>query len=496
MIGGTNNAKLGSFTLSAGSTEGVNVNTLTVTLSANEAASITDLVLKDSVSGATLATAKATPSTSNSFSINVLVPLSGTKTIDVYGNIKSGTNSGPWIASVAGSGTGAVTAYGVTLSSADLQTITIGSGTLTAAVNTGSTPDAKTVIAGSTMQKVGSFRFTAQNSSFNVEELKVKIPANAATSVSVVVLKYKNSAGTEVSTTQSLTLSSGAQTHATATYTGLSAYIPQNTERDIDVYVSVSTIESGASTGAAITATLDADEGFKATDSAGTSDTSLAASDLASSVTSTKGTLYVRKSVPTLSAVALDTTNLVAASNVVIARVKISADAAGDIGWKKLSFSVTKTAGITLGATTTLALYKGSNQVAGTFGTTTGALAGGNDSLSGLTSGNLTFVATSEEEIQAGSSETYELKATIGGLTTDSGNDSVSVTIANPSTSISTDTASNIGITVAATPSLTWTDRSASAVSGGSVHSESTSDWTNDYLVKNTLPLTVGSRND
>ena len=493
MIGGTNNAKLGSFTLSAGSTEGVNINTLTVALSSAEAASITDLVLKDSVSGATLATAKATPSTSNSFSVNFVVPLSGTKTIDVYGNIKSGAESGPWIAAVDGSGTGAVTATSVTLSSANLQTITIGSGTLTVEVNTGSTPDAKTVVAGATMQKVGSFRFTAQNSSFNVEELKVKIPANAATSVSNVVLKYKNAAGVEVSTAQALTLSSGAQTHATATYTGLSAYIPQNTQRDIDVYVDVATIEAGASTGAAITATLDANEGFKATDSAGTSDTSLNASDLASSDTSGKGTLYVRKSVPTLSAVALDTTTLEAASNVAIARVKVAADAAGDIGWKKISFTVNKTAAITLGATTTMKLYNmaSNTEILGTFGTTTGALLGGLDSLQNSTSGNLTFVATSEEQIAAGSSVTYELRTTVGGLA--SGDNSVSVSIANPSTSITSGTASAVGITVASTPSLTWTDRSASAVSGGSVHSESTSDWTNDYLVK-TLPLTVGNK--
>ncbi len=497
MIGGTNNAKLGAFTLSAGSTEGVNVNTLTVTLSTDESASITDLVLKDSVSGATLATAKATPSTSNSFSVNVLVPLSSTKTINVYGNIKSGANSGPWHAAVDGSGTGAVTATAVTLSSATLQTITIGSGTLTAEVNTGSTPDAKTVIAGATMQKVGSFRFTAQNSAFNVEEIKVKVPANAATSVSNVVLKYKNAAGVEVSTAQALTLSSGAQTHATATYTGLSAYIPQNEQRDIDVYVDVSTIPSGASTGAAITATLDADEGFKATDSAGTSDTSLNASDLASSATSGKGTLYVRKSIPTLSAVALDTATLEAGANQVLARVKVAADAAGDIGWKKLSFTVNKTAAITLGATTTMKLYNtaSNTEILGTFGTTTSATTSGVDSLSGATSGNLTFVATSEEQIAAGSSVTYELRTTVGGLA--SGDNSVSVSIGNLITSLSTDTASTIGITVAipstSVPSFTWTDRSASAVSGGSVHSESTSDWTNDYLVK-TLPLTVGNK--
>ena len=495
MIGGTNNAKLGAFTLSAGSTEGVNINTLTVTLSADESASITDLVLKDSVTGTVLATAKLTPSTSNSYSVNFVVPMSSTKTIDLFGNIKSGANSGAWIAAVDGSGTGATTATSVTLSSANLQTITVGSGTLTVAVNDGSTPNAKTVIAGSTMQLVGSFKFTAQNSPFTVQELMVKVPANAATSVSAVVLKYKDASGAEQTISQSLTTSSGAQTHATATYTGLSAYI--SNVQNIDVYVNVPTIAAGASTGAAISVTLDANEGFKAIDSAGTSDTSLNASDLSSSDTSGKGTLYVRKTVPTLAAVALDNCSptagciLSTATDAPIGRVKITADSAGDIGWKKISFTISKTAALTLSATSSLKLYSGSNQIAGTFGTTTGALLGGLDSLQNLSTGNLTFVATSEEQIQAGQYKTYELRATIGG--TAAGDNSVSVSIANPSTSITSGTASAVGITVASTPSFTWTDLSASDVSGGSVHSESTSDWTNDYLVKD-LSLTLATQ--
>jgi hypothetical protein len=487
MIAGTNNVKLGSFTLSAGSTEGINVNTIVVNLSSANAASVTDLMLKDASGGAQIGTTKASPSTDNSFSANVSIPASGTKTIDIYGSIKSGAEAGSWVATIDSTtgGTGATTANSATVGSdVTLQTITVGSGTITVAVNDGSTPNSYNAVAGSSEVKVGTFRFTAQYSPFTVQELKVKVPTDAATSVSAVILKWSGG-----SASGALTLPSVAgETHATSTFTGLSFQIPENTSKDLDVYVSIPTIASGASTGKAISVLIDANEGFKAVDGAGTSDTTAAAADLNSAATSGKGTEYVRKSIPTLSAVALDSTTLSAGSNQVLGRVKVTADAAGDVGWKKISFTVNKTAAITLGATTTLALWDGSNQIGGTFGTTTGNLRGTLDSLVNLTSGNLTFVATSEKEIAAGTSKTYELRGTVGGLA--SGSNSVSVSIANASASVTTGTATGVAAdTVASSPSFGWTDRSSIST----VHSESTSDWTTDYLVK-TLPLTVGDR--
>lgn len=488
MIAGTNNAKLGSFVLSAGSTEGINVNTIVVELSSNESATITDLMLKDGSTGSQIGSTKPSPSTSNSFSVNLSIPASGTKTIDVYGNIKSGANAGPWIATIdtTTGGTGAITANSATIGSdLNLQTITVGSGTLTVAVNSGSTPNSYNAVAGTSDVKVGTFRFTSQYSPFTVQEMKVKIPADAATSVSSVTLKWTGGPAGGIS--QALALSSGAQTYATSTFTGLSFVVPQNENADLDVYVTIPTIASGASTGKAISALIDWDEGFKAVDAGGTSDTTAHASaDLNSAATGGKGTVYVRKSIPTLASTPIIDA-LVAGSNIVIGKVTVTADSAGDIGWKKLSFTVNKTAAVTLGATTTLALWDSSNQVAGTFGTTTGDLVGGLDSLVNLTSGNLTFVATSEQEIAAGTSRSYELRTTVGGLAAGS---NVSVSIANPSTSITTGTATSVAAdTVASTPSFGWTDRSSIST----VHSESTSDWTNDYLVK-ALPLTVGNR--
>lgn len=503
MIAGTNNALLGAFTLSAGATEGVNMNTITVRLSADEAATVTDLILKDNATGASIGATKATLSTSNGYSVNFTIPASGTKVINIYGNVKSGSNPGTWVASIDGSGTGASTGTSVTFGTSGsttatvdpLQTITVGSSAITMA--TGVSPDNQNVIGGSSMVKVGSFNFTAQYSGYTVDKIAVKVLANAATAVSSVTLKYPDSTGVTQTLTQYLTLSSGAaQTHSTSTFTGLTFYIPSGTTKSIDAYVNLSTIQNDGDSGKAVTVALDRATGFNATNSAGTATTSFSGGNLTSSDTSGKGTLYVRKSIPTISAVALDNAALTQGSNVVLARVKVTADAAGDISWAKLALTMTKTTTVVMGATTTFSLWSGGSQVAGSFATTT---ATSSTSLTQTadawgetrTGGTLSFYPAAEQSVSAGGSATYELRGTIS-LPSTAGGYSVNTSIANAQTSASsTATAMQVGNSmqnIASLPSFTWSDKSSVAT----VHSTATSDWTDDYLIKS-LPLSVGS---
>src|SRR3989344_2077610 len=489
MIAGASNALLGSFTLSTGATEGANVNTLTIALSSDEKGSITDLMLKDHATGAQVGTTKPAPDTSNSFSTNINIPVSGTKTIDIYANIKSGSGIGTIIANADASGTGNSTGTSVDADALNLQTITIGAAGLTGAVNAGTTPADANVIAGASEVKVGSFRFTAQYSHFTIQEVKVKIPANAATSVTAVVLKYKDASGTSQESSQSLSLSSGAvQTHSTATFTGLTFYVPQNSDADIDVYVNLATIASGATTGAAVSVLLDDNEGFKAINSSGGSHTDIGAADLTSAVTSGYGGAYVRKSIPTISSTPI-TSTLSNGSNQVLGRFTVTADAAGDIGWMYVTFTVNKST-VDIGATSTVKLWKGSNTVGGTFATITGSLVGGLESFPAAAgTDTISFEATAEEQIGAGSSNTYELRGTVANSS--SGAEYIDVSIANPVTSIQAGAAEAtvLGDLGDADPSFIWTDRSSIST----VHSASTADWTNDYLVK-TLPITIGSR--
>ena len=501
MIAGSSAARLGSFVLSTGATEGVNVNTISVTLSANEAATITDLMLKDSATGAQIGTTKPTPASGasgNSYSVNLNIPASGTKTVDVYGSIKSSSNIGPIAMEIDGSGTGSNTGSSVTFGSATtgtLQTITVSTAALTAAV--GVSPNNANVIAGSSLVKVGSFDFTSRYSYWNVDKIKVTVPNNAATSVASVVLRYPDASGVSTDSTAVLASPSSVETYATATFTGLTFYIPSNSTKKLDVYVNLAGIQADGDTGKSVTVTLVGTDGFNKTDSAGTANTTLNASDLASSATGGKGTMYVRKSVPTLSAVALDTMVLSAGTGKAIGRVKITADAAGNVSWDKLAFTVNKTKGILIGATSTLKLWQGSNTVSGVFATTTGATAGvqtmesfpsaTGDGTLATSNLNLVFLPTSEETIPAGEFRTYELRGTVGGLAT--GSNSLDVSIANAQTSASTTaTAAQVGVDAQTSPSITWSDRSAVSAT----HAVTTSDWTSDYLV-NTLPLTIGN---
>ncbi|MBI4065699.1 peptidoglycan-binding protein [Candidatus Kaiserbacteria bacterium] len=491
LIAGTNNARLGSFTLSTGSTEGVNVNTLTVALSSDESATITDLILKDNATGAQIGTTKASPSTSNAFSVNVAMGSSVTKTIDIYGNIKSGSNAGPWIANIDASGTGAVTGSTVDADALNLQTITLGTADLAAA--NGVSPDNANVIAGASMVKVGTFNFTSQYSSFTVDKIAVKIPANAATSIASVTLRYPNASGVSTDSVATLALSSGAETHATATFTNLTFYIPADTTKKLDVYVSLATIVSGATSGSAVTVLLDAGEGYRETNSAGTVGTTLAAADLNSAATSGKGTMYVRKSVSTLSSTPI-TTTLTEGTDQVLGRVTVTADAAGDVDWGSMVFTLNKTSALTTGATTTVAVWSGSNQIAGSFATTTGALLGGLDACQRVTTCRLHFRPTTVETVAAGGSKTYELRGTVGG--TAAGNNSIDVSIGNPQTSASStavfsSAAGTQGEATAA--SFAWSDWSDLTDHAAGATSASSADWMGDYLIK-TLPLTIGTR--
>jgi hypothetical protein len=498
MIAGSQNAKIGSLTLSTGATEGVNVNTISITFAQAVSGTISDLTLKDHDTQAVMGTSKSTISTTNDFAVNLSLPASGTKTIDVYANIKSnaiaGTIGGTGTTNVQvgtnTTGTGAVTGTSITVSpAATLQSIVIGPALLTVATDNGNTPDNTNVIAGSNMVKVGSFRFTSQYSPYTVDKVMVEIPSGAATSVGSVIVKYKDINGADQSSTQSLTLPSTTQGAATSTFSGLTFYVPQNDSRSLDVYVSIPTIASGASTGAGITSQLVYNLGFNATDSAGNASTTVGSANY-TSVSTGKGTMYVRKSIPTLSGVALDTTAFTSGSNVPIARMKVTADAAGDIGWGKVAFAINKTSTVTFGATSTMTVWSGGTQVQGTFSTTTAGI--GSDLFAvSATAGTLIFVPNNEEQISAGSSKTYELRAGTLATTGTSGQQFVTVNIPQTSTSAATAAFATIHTAVTdASESLTWSDRSSISP----VHSNgSTSlDWANDYLLK-TLPTALGT---
>jgi len=81
--------------------------------------------------------------------------------------------------------------------------------------------------------------------------------------------------GKTLSVTQSLALPTSVQPYATATFTGLSFYVPSGSSSDLTVSVSTPTIASGSSSisGAGISVLIDNKVGFQAIDASGSATT-------------------------------------------------------------------------------------------------------------------------------------------------------------------------------------------------------------------------------
>ncbi len=468
VIAGANNAKLGAFTLSTGSTEGVTVNTIVIDLPSAISSTITNLTLKDDATGATLGQIQTTPSSSNSFAVNFDIPVSSTKTIDIYGNVLSSANVGTITASVDATtaGTGDLTGTSASPATTALQTITIGTGSLSVTTGAGD-PVSNNVLAGASSVNVGQFTFSAANSAYTVNNLVIKIPNGAATSVTNVTLSYNDANGNAKSVTQALTTGSGP--YATATFTGLGMYVPMNSSANLNVSVGTPTIASGATSGAAINVSLGtgATPGdFQALNSAGSATTTINGGVAVSS----GGTFYVRKSIPTFAMVPTNLT--VPSTGSPIYKFSISADPAGAVEWSKLTFNIATSS---TGASSLTNLYLTDDASGNNLLTTTSAAANQVQGVTGsqtFTVNLLTNGVASTSQIAAGLTKTYDLYGTVAGFTTGS---TVTISLASDGTAVANAAAASVP-----TPnSVVWSDRSAIG------HSTATSDWTNGYLLKN-----------
>ena len=453
--------KIGDFRVTANSAESVNLNTITLALGGDSvAASTTDLYVKY---GTKTTSVKATGASSQSWNISEPLAAGATMAFEVYGTLSSTFLTGSTtIPSLTVAGTSASNSS-VSTGAVVGQTITAAAGSVAATALTDSSVATTLLVGGNTGKKVASFRLTAVNQDFKVTDIALKV-TNANSSGAIVRAVLKNGS-TEIGTISSF------NSVFTGTTTGLALKIPSNDSAGalVDVYLDLNTVSSGSATSTAnVKVTL---EGFKYQPWTGGTEAEYATDQAASN-------MYVVKSKPTVNMVAQASSILSPGSGKVLAKVKVDADAANQIGWKKIVFTITKTAAVTVGATSTMQLVDSNNNViSGTFATSTASVAGGLDALgTTLTSGTISFVADSEQQVS--SSETYSLKSTIGG--TWSGLTYLSVNVAAPTSSIATPDIYSViaGAAGTQTPSFVWSDRSANS------HSETTADWLNDYKVK------------
>jgi peptidoglycan hydrolase-like protein with peptidoglycan-binding domain len=481
MIAGAQNAKIGAFTLSAGQTEGVTVNTIVFSLANVTTSTLTNLVLKDEATGtqigSTLTTPSGTAAGANSFAVTLDVPASSTKTIGIYANILSGANAGSIVATIGTgtTGTGMITGTSASAASTALQTITIGSGTLAITAGAGA-PTSTNIVAGVASVKVGQFNFAGANSSYTVQDLAVLVPNGAATSVTNVTVSYKDVNGATQTQTQPLSFSTTVPAtiapFATATFTGLTMYVPANDSANLDVFVGTPTVASGATSGSAIIVTLDvgATSGtFRALNGAGVAIT--APTTPAANLTG--NTFYVRKSVPTFAMVPVTAT--VPTTGNALYRFSITSDAAGAIEWTHLKFNLATSSTAASNMLTSVYLVDEASPAVNLLDSTATAQALYASTTATAFTVDLTknSTAATYQQVAAGSTKTYNLMGTVAGFTTGS---TLTISLASDGATVANGTAGGLA---SATVGTIWSDRSAAS------HSITTSDWTNGYLLNN-----------
>ncbi|MBI2003297.1 MAG: hypothetical protein HYS76_01825, partial [Candidatus Wildermuthbacteria bacterium] len=236
-------AKIAHFTLSANTTETVNLNTISIDLDGKADAfdASDDLANLYVVYGEKTTTVKSTVAdTSNSWSIDYAMTPGKTIDLVVYADIASSSTNGDATADtiradVTITGTSAVSGAAANATEQQGQTITSGSGSFTAAVD-GGTP-LTYVVSGSTATDIAAgapktitaatFKFTAVNDAFSINEVKVKVGSDVSGALLNAVLKD----GSTVLGTKPFDLTS----QTTAHFTGLNVAVPANTTKVLTV---------------------------------------------------------------------------------------------------------------------------------------------------------------------------------------------------------------------------------------------------------------------
>ena len=507
-------AKLGFFTLTADTTEAVNLNTLTVdfdnpTDAADGSSDLANLFLAYGTTTSTCDTAtttvKATVADSaNAWSVNTQLAAGQTVNVLVCSDVLSTITDGDGTADEMAS---SLTVTGITASSATSvtgaevqgQTMTFGTGSITSALDAGTPADR--AVAGNQTVTAGKFKFTAANETFTIKELKVLVGSTAASAViQNAILK---DGATVLGTTPFNT--TGSVANDTAYFTGLNVEVPTNTSKVLTVDLALSTPSSDLSTDQLdVLVTLDS---FKPYDSQGVEYTTLVGTNRAAN------NLYVYKSVPTFTHVPLTDAatqgiNLTASSTVTLYKFKVAAASQGEVDLKQLKFTVAITDSSEGGAETlnTFKFFRNGTDIttsdvaiqdpSGTSieGTTSSFIEGTNTVI-------VTF--TTEEAIAAGVQNEYMLKATPGVFVSNTaGSDSVSTLLAGDAAVSSasslyyvfdsgTGTVQQLATaadgTGATAENVIWSDNSA--VGHSYTSTESTADWVNSVATLLNLPL-------
>ncbi len=344
-----------------------------------------------------------------------------------------------------------------------------------------STPDSDIVLAGSENVVMSKVKFSAVQEDWTVQELTIGLSGDEGT-VEEVGIEYVSDSSTVTTT--------GQVSNNEASFTGMSWVIPKDSEKvltikatlaDIDPNIATtgSSLVFGVACGTANNCKIVGESGeTKGTD--------------ASLGNHNGNTMYLRKSRPTVASAALPSSTLINGTNV-INKFTVTADSAGEITLKKLSWDVNVNSAGGQGLSfTTWKLYKDSSstEIAGVFsdGSTTSA-AGAVPLAHNASSQLLVFEPTSEISVPAGTTATFTLKANATNVVKDDASISTSLRNSNDTSSLTgglSDHATQLvqiddGSTQSQVDFL-WSDR-ARGISHTDSYQVLAKDWTNGYLI-------------
>jgi hypothetical protein len=506
------NAKIAHFTLTANTTEAVNLNTI-VADTTFLSSWATNLYVKYGNNETTRIANPSGTALANSWSINYQLPIGQTIDVIVYADISSSATSGSAVgAKVRVSGVTANSATSVcagtntdcsTYAVLSGQTLTYTSGLATVATDN-STPVAA-AIAGGQQVTAAAFKFTASYDSYTITEAKFTVPANADAVIQSLVLK-------DGSTVLGTVPFDGTQFWVT----GLNVPVAANTTKVLTADLILSTpftnwdgTNGVITTGKNVLVTLSY---VKALNSQGAVKTTPVGSGITLATTHAGNALYVYKSIPTFTLkndITGQGASLTAGSSTPLYHFQVSADAKGPVSLKQLKFTVAVNGSVHANAyLSTFKLFRGSTDLVANSSVTIQNTSSASLMAATATLASGTAVATfnTEESIPAGTTRDYYLYATGTHFGSSSGTaDTVSISMPADSAAASSDSAeywlaaagaSETVLQQLATSSaqasgtdynVIWSDNSALS-HDYTIATTGSSDWFNGYDILN-LPL-------
>lgn len=467
--------KIGQYTLTAASSEDVNVNTITVDVASVSANEVTDAyIVVTSDTGATVYTSSPKSSlvstSSGSYSVNFTIPKTKTYQVAVYANLQSKLATETFSTNMDAAGLTAASSTSVTATQATGQSITGANGSLNLA--NGANP-ASALVNGGTTKSVYVFTLQPQYDNFFLDDASFNLSSVVASSTGAIGMAYLMDGSNVIGSSPITSTTSGSMD-----FSGMNFPIPQSGgTKTLTVQVALSNVGVGANdTGGNVTVRL---SHLKYRSSSGGITTSVV-----NPATYTGNQFRVVKAFPTFSNVSLPSTVLAAGTQTLF-KTNVSATG-GAVVWRKVVFNIAVTANPTINAfqlfvnnvdVTNLAsatVNYGKHYATQSRDFNVAAAAG---------SGQLIFMFNTDQSIPANGSAAIELRGNVGGTLVAGQAISTSIANTNGSTFVASDDVYSLGGSAISgwrtdiDPTFLWSDSSAPT------HSDTTDDWMGDGLV-------------